>query len=70
MNRPALVETASLRRKRGACRSSDDFLAETVTAYTRGTRDGNIMATIPTPQIAVKRTRAVESRVPAMGMLV
>ncbi len=32
-------------------------------------RDGNIIATIPTPQIAVNNNRAETSSMPAMGML-
>src|SRR2546422_4284379 len=33
-----------------------------------GMSEGNIIATIPTPQIAVKRTKATPSSVPAIGM--
>ena len=32
-------------------------------------RDGNIIATIPTPQMAVNNNRAETSSMPAIGML-
>src|SRR5437879_1978460 len=34
-----------------------------------GMREGNIMATIPTPQIPVNSPRATGSSIPAIGML-